>query len=158
MYSVFLQGWIHLEEIDFSIISAFKSQVNPGRYVFYAIIYIHSNSTPIRWQLHTVCYCFFLAMANYCCWLSLWYRCSCRSLIVLFSFFCSWRCALPSSGLNDAYERKREQDCCCSRLSPPDSLFSFRFLVVDVRGLPSSGLNDAYKETKRELDVVRSTW
>ncbi len=39
MYSVFLQGWIHLEEIDFSIISAFKSQVNPGRNVFY---YLHS--------------------------------------------------------------------------------------------------------------------
>ena len=30
MYSLFLWAWIHLEEIDFSIISAFKSQVNPG--------------------------------------------------------------------------------------------------------------------------------
>ena len=48
MYSVFLQAWMHLEEIEFSIISAFKSRVNPGRYVLYAILfvgYILSNLT-----------------------------------------------------------------------------------------------------------------
>ncbi len=37
MYSVFLQDWIHLEEIEFSIISGFKSQEIPGQYVVYAI-------------------------------------------------------------------------------------------------------------------------
>ena len=46
---------------------------------------------------------------------------NCHGLIVLFSFFCSWRRALPSSGLNDAYERKREQDRCSCQLSRPDS-------------------------------------
>ena len=71
----------------------------------------------------------------------------CHSLIVLFSFFCSRHRALPSSGLNDAYKRKRDQDCCCSQLSPPDFLCSFRFFSRRC-ALPSSGLNDAYKVTK----------
>ncbi len=80
--------------------------------------YIHSNSTARTHSLLLL----FLGNGE----LLLWYRCCCwlsppdRFLLS----FWSRRCALPSSGLNDAYERKREQDRCSCRLSQPDrSLF-----------------------------------